>query len=540
MWGGFAAGSLRANAVALGCLLALPAAAERVQSLAPTQPAPGNERRVALVIGNGAYKSSPLRNPVNDARAVGRALADVGFAVMVLEDGTRAGMHRAVRLFGDELLRGGAGLFYYAGHGMQVRGRNYLVPVDVEIEREDEVEFQAVDANLVLAKMDSAKNSLNLMILDACRNNPFARSFRSATQGLAQMDAPSGTLVAFATAPGSVAADGDGENGVYTKHLLKELRQPGLPVEQLFKRVRVGVSIETGDRQIPWESSSLKGDFFFTPEDARKASRVQKAVIDQAVSEAVRQSERRAAKDRAAVQAEMRKMMQELLAAQRAQLETELKSRGQPAPAAKAPAKAPVQVASAAPSEATAVESRRPKRGDRWTYIGWTTRTPDKKGKTRFEIRGVTDDGILEALTTWNGRKSEWVHGPGIYFVGRDSAMPFFSPYFRAFGGEFKDGERWRNLPFQHFGVCSSNPGQRCNFTAKVLGRETVTVPAGTFDAWRVEVELVAVPVGGGAWSRSYTYWFADAAKRFVKHTDRGNSPNSTDVEIVLESYKLN
>ena len=281
MWGGTAAGSLRAGAVALGCLLAVPAVAERVQNLAPTQPAPGNERRVALVIGNSAYKSSPLRNPANDARAMARALADVGFAVTVLEDGTRAGMHRAVRLFGDELLRGGAGLFYYAGHGMQVRGRNYLVPVDVEIEREDEVEFQAVDANLVLAKMDSAKNSLNLMILDACRNNPFARSFRSSSQGLAQMDAPSGTLVAFATAPGSVAADGDGENGVYTKHLLKELRQPGVAVEQLFKRVRIGVSIETGDRQIPWESSSLKGDFFFTPEDARKASRVQKAVIDQ-------------------------------------------------------------------------------------------------------------------------------------------------------------------------------------------------------------------------------------------------------------------
>jgi uncharacterized caspase-like protein len=147
---------------------------------------------VALVIGNSGYKAAPLRNPVNDARAMARVLAETGFAVTLIEDATQAGMRRAIRTFGDELARGGVGLFFYAGHGMQVRGKNFLIPVNADIQREDEVEDQAVDANLVLSKMDTARNTLNVMILDACRNNPFQRSFRSGAQGLAQMDAPSG------------------------------------------------------------------------------------------------------------------------------------------------------------------------------------------------------------------------------------------------------------------------------------------------------------------------------------------------------------
>ncbi|MDX1377099.1 MAG: caspase family protein, partial [Burkholderiales bacterium] len=249
--------------IALGlslALSALPVRAERATKLEPATPSPDGQRRSALVIGNSAYKVGPLRNPVNDARAMGRALADTGFQVQVLEDATQAGMRRAIREFGKQIASGGIGLFYYAGHGMQVRGKNYLIPVNADIQAEDEIVDQAIDANFVLAKMDSANNGLNIVILDACRNNPFHRSFRSAAQGLAQMDAPSGTLIAFATAPGSVAADGDGDNGLYTKHLLDQIRSPGVQIEQLFKQVRVGVTRDTRDRQVPWESSSLRGD----------------------------------------------------------------------------------------------------------------------------------------------------------------------------------------------------------------------------------------------------------------------------------------
>ncbi len=309
--------------------------ADRQLHIAPVKPPPAGERRIALIIGNSAYKASPLKNPVNDARAISKALSATGFDVTVLEDASQATMRRAMRSFGDELQRGGVGLFYYAGHGMQVRGKNYLIPVNADIQREDEVEDQAVDANVILAKMDSAKNSLNLMILDACRNNPFARSFRSAAQGLAQMDAPSGTLIAFATAPGSVAADGEGANGLYTKHLLANLAKPGLPVEQLFKEVRIGVTKETGDRQVPWESSSLKGNFFFVPGEATLSAEDQRREIEKTIAE-------RLAAERTEQQRQMERVIQEMLAKQRAALEEEMKKRGEAIAAAKpVPAPAP-------------------------------------------------------------------------------------------------------------------------------------------------------------------------------------------------------
>jgi formylglycine-generating enzyme required for sulfatase activity len=157
------------------------------------------------------------------------------------------------------------GLFYYAGHGMQVRGANYLIPVGMDISSEDEVPVQGLDVNAVLGKMDTAKNRVNLLILDACRNNPFARSFRSASRGLTQMEAPSGSFVAFATAPGSTASDGEGQNGLYTQHLLKALQQRGLNVEQVFKQVRISVKKASRDQQVPWDSSSLTGEFYFRP-----------------------------------------------------------------------------------------------------------------------------------------------------------------------------------------------------------------------------------------------------------------------------------
>lgn len=226
-------------------------------------PVSGPARRVALVIGNGSYADAPLRNPVNDARAMAATLRELGFEVIARENADLPQLENAVREFGRRLERAHTGLFYFAGHGMQIKGRNYLVPINARIEHEDEVAYRSLDAGLVLDKMDSAKTQVNLMVLDACRNNPFHRLFRARRQGLAEMEAPAGTLIAFATAPGAVALDGAGNHGVYTQHLLQEMRQRGQPVEQVFKRVRIGVAKETGDQQIPWESSSLREDFQF-------------------------------------------------------------------------------------------------------------------------------------------------------------------------------------------------------------------------------------------------------------------------------------
>jgi uncharacterized caspase-like protein len=220
-------------------------------------------QRVALVIGNSAYQDGPLLNPVNDARAIAQVLKEAGFSVSLRENIDQRGMQSALREFGDRLRAGGTGLFYYAGHGMQIKGRNYLIPVGAHIDREDEVAYSAVDAQAVLDKMESAGNEANIMILDACRNNPFMRNTRGSPAGLAPMDAPVGTLVAYATSPGAVASDGTGANGLYTQHLLKAIRQPGSKIEDVFKQVRANVRRDSSGKQVPWEVTSLGGRFLF-------------------------------------------------------------------------------------------------------------------------------------------------------------------------------------------------------------------------------------------------------------------------------------
>jgi TonB family protein len=242
----------------------------------------GAKNRVALVIGNSEYKDAPLINPANDARDMAQALTALGFELIHRENLSQNEMKKAIRAFGEKIRSGGIGLFYYAGHGAQVNGKNYLIPVGANIANEEEVEYESVDVGFVLAQMESARNSMNIVILDACRNNPFARSFRSASSGLASIDAPSGTLIAYATAPGKVASDGGERNGLYTQELLRYMRLPWLSIEEVFKRVRVAVRDKTQGKQLPWESSSLVGDFYFNP-----APKTTEAPMKQIPSQAV-------------------------------------------------------------------------------------------------------------------------------------------------------------------------------------------------------------------------------------------------------------
>ncbi len=224
------------------------------------------ETRIALVIGNSEYPSGPLPNPANDAKLMSDTLHSLGFEVLLRRNADQTTMKRAIQEFGAQLEKGGpgaVGLFYYAGHGVQLNGLNYLIPTTAQIEREGDVEIEAVSADWVLEQMRYARNRLNIVILDACRNNPFVRSMRSANHGLAVMDAPAGILIAYSTAPGTVAADGSGRNSPYTEALSKAMTDLHEPVEQVFKHVRVGVLSATANKQVPWESSSLTGDFFF-------------------------------------------------------------------------------------------------------------------------------------------------------------------------------------------------------------------------------------------------------------------------------------
>lgn len=278
---------LRNALVTLGLVLGVlvgTAAAERNLVVVPTKAQPAVEPRIALVIGNGDYPAgAALVNPVNDARAVADRLSSLRFRVTRLENATQDQMYEAIRAFGDALRDGGVGLFYYAGHALQVRGRNYLLPVHARIEREDEIIYRTVDTGQILDKMESARNRVNIVILDACRSNPFGREYRTVAPGLAVVDAPYNTLIAFATAPGALASDGGGSHGLYTQHLLQALSEPGIGLEDLFKKVRSGVRRESAGRQVPWESTSLEVDFVFDPQSAPPAAPAPGPALAQAV-----------------------------------------------------------------------------------------------------------------------------------------------------------------------------------------------------------------------------------------------------------------
>jgi uncharacterized caspase-like protein len=239
------------------------------------------ERRVALVIGNAAYRDAPLANPVHDASDVASALRSLGFHVIVQTDASQRNMRGAIEEFGAELRHAQVGLFYYAGHGLHLDGTNYFVPVDALIQTEADVASMSVDANYVLRTMEEARVQVSILILDACRTNPFAKNIRAEngarmlsivrkeqrddpySGGLAQMTAATGNLVAFATAPGAIASDGSGRNGTYTKHFLASLGEADSDILKVFQRTRAGVVKETGGKQTPWESTSLIGDFYF-------------------------------------------------------------------------------------------------------------------------------------------------------------------------------------------------------------------------------------------------------------------------------------
>jgi TPR repeat protein len=231
------------------------------------------ESRVALVIGNGAYTHAhPLANPVNDANAMAATLRLLGFEVVSATDTDRVGMVRALGQFRKQMTADGVGLFYYAGHGMQVRGHNYLLPLDADIGDENDAALLAIDLETVENEMERAGVRLSLYVLDACRDDPFEQRFRGAgSRGLAPVDAARGSVIAFATAPGKTAADGNGEHGLFTGELLKTIVKPGLELEDVLKQTAARVESASGNQQTPWYNSAFHGHFFFSPVTANMA-----------------------------------------------------------------------------------------------------------------------------------------------------------------------------------------------------------------------------------------------------------------------------
>ncbi len=222
--------------------------------------------RTALVIGNANYPDSPLKNPLNDARDMERTLTALGFSVILKENIRTREVGATLRELRARIKPGDEVLFFYAGHGLQVKGTNYLPAVDADIQSEDDVPQQSINVTSLLELLEESKAGIRLVFLDACRNNPYSRSFRSAATGLSRIgSAPSGTLISFATRPGSVASDGAGRNGMYTEQLLRHIGTEGLPIEQTLKRVAIDVENVSQGRQEPWMEGSIKGEFFFIP-----------------------------------------------------------------------------------------------------------------------------------------------------------------------------------------------------------------------------------------------------------------------------------
>ena len=226
--------------------------------------------RVGLVIGNSKYTDSPLSNPVNDANAIAQLSEVMGFKTQCLLNASLKDISAAVEAYVDELQRQKAvGFFYYAGHGVQLGWRNYIVPIGANIDRLDDVPKQAYELNIMLAALTKAKNPMNIIILDACRDNPFGKRVLPEQKGLSQFDAPIGSLLSYATSPGNTASDGSGANGLFTENLLREMKVPLTKIEDVFKRVRLNVRLQSKGGQIPWESTSLEDDFYFIADEAQ-------------------------------------------------------------------------------------------------------------------------------------------------------------------------------------------------------------------------------------------------------------------------------
>ncbi|MEW6756506.1 MAG: SUMF1/EgtB/PvdO family nonheme iron enzyme [Candidatus Latescibacterota bacterium] len=223
------------------------------------------ESRIALVIGNGAYAEGPLRNPPNDARAMGVALRQCGFAVTLHIDCDRRTMDEAIRQFGQRVQPGGVGLFYYSGHGVQVDGHNYLVPVGLELHWAEDAKYHAVDAEQVLDELGAAGSRVSIVVLDACRNNPFPKRHRSSTRGLVKMDAPTGTLLWYSARPGSEAPDGDGQYSPFTTSLVQRMLDPGQRVELVFSQVARDLTQGSAAGYPPWQEGVLTDAFYFVP-----------------------------------------------------------------------------------------------------------------------------------------------------------------------------------------------------------------------------------------------------------------------------------
>ena len=444
--------------------------------------------RVALVIGNSKYPGAPLPNPANDASAIAGSLGQLGFTVISKLDAGREAMDNALTSYGEQLAKSkGVGLFYFAGHGLQVSWRNFLVPVDAALSRAEDVPQQTLDITRLFERLSKAGNPMNIVILDACRDNPFGGDHRSG-KGLSQMDAPLGTLLAYATAPGNVASDGSGANGLYTENLLREIHTPEARIEDVFKRVRLAVRRSSNGRQIPWESTSLEDDFYFLP--PANIKKLSQEVLDRQYAEEI-EIWRKAQTASAVKPVEdylKRYPSGRFSELAQVHLDRLLAKQGE--------RKVSVLNTAANPyTKGTGVIDLNYRIGDRYVYRTIDLLTKIEERKYTLKVTEVTEDRVI------------FNNGALIYdrlgnMLERQGATYSPSQFHVA---EYSIGKKWST---RYTATYDGGKQDAIEFDLKVVARENISVPAGTFDCFVIEASGWAL---GQGLSMQWKYWIAPA-----------------------------
>lgn len=506
-----------------------------------TQRPQSGETRIALVIGNSAYPSGALSNPKNDAAAVAGALKSLGFDVALKLNASKSEIDAALAGFSSKADKAGVALVFYAGHGIQVAGVNYLVPVDAQPQSERDLKRQMVKLDDVIEDMGGAK--VRLVFFDACRDNPVTRSFtRGGARGMAAPVEATGTLISFATKHGNTALDGDGQHSPYTQSLLQELgRADGVEVEQMLRRVQQGVRKATGGQQEPWRYGSLDGDFYFKlAQSSDSASGGQQEQVERVVQDALRRANEDAAKDRARLQESMELMLKEALAKQRAALEAERLAReggGRPVERSAESVPKPLDVAPRANLDGLARRSDRSEsiaksgtnenldkvvprgddapsavgigRGGVWVYRLKTLFNGEKDVTFRQKASAL-NLGSLEEITIAGERSEERVFDGGLALFGQTDYGLFIAPGQNL--SEQKAEISW--APCRGPFLCDET-------TVKKLGVERIKVPAGEFDTTKFEVSFSQSVFPNRFWPQSVqvTYWYSETLKRVVRQS---------------------
>jgi len=528
--------------------------------------------RIAIVIGNSNYPSGALTNPKNDATAMAAALKKLGFDVELKLDATKSDIDGMLRRFSTKAEKAGVAALFYAGHGIQVGGSNFIVPVDAMPRNEKDLKRDMVKMDDVIDDMGDAK--IKLVFFDACRDNPLSRSFsRGGSRGMAAPAEATGTLISFATKHGNTAADGDTNHSPYTNALLAALEtSSGVEIEQLLRKVQQGVKAETKGQQEPWRYGSLDGDFYFKaaePAEGVKSSEevlkrtnelaarqkldlqqaliAQQAASDRAMAEALKKASEQSAKDRIEMLASMDKMLKEALAKQNAQLAAEralrpaeIVSQTPPTPSSSAPvntqvprpvSEIPIQLAMNVPTKNTtkdssysapAVASLQNVPGDEWKYLA--TDMYGKKQKLVMRVKAIAAEGVLEELI--------WDNKPAINWVFKDKANAIGTPS----DSGFMFASHWNGIDLADILVEGGGylKDYRMSMRMKITGNERITVLAGTFDAVRLDgfLYISTTDPSGTPPPGRVTIYYSKDHRRLLKQIAVLNNPAGRGVRF--------